>query len=170
MPVLYALIAIALAASAWFGVGANDAHDAAAAQRIANETLRAQGGTLRAELQSLEELPKMPLRYDRDALSIFVTRALEAGETLGAGLRVSPRDQVGGGAPGAVPFVPVRAGVDVAHLTIQGGIEGAEAPAVLTLLEEDLMDLPITVSRVKVTQVGRDVGLSMDVDVPGRVK
>jgi hypothetical protein len=171
MPVLYAMIIAALAGAAWFAVSANDAHNAVTALEYNNNDLRTKHDSIEGEIHTIEALSPMPLRYDRDAVSEFVNRTTEAGETLGAGLRVVPAGDVGGGSATMVTFTPVRPGLDVAHLVVSGAIEGDQAaPAVMTLLEEGFVDMPVAVTKAKVILLGKNLSVTMDVDVPGRVK
>ena len=166
MRLLYLLSVIALGCAAWLGVSANDSFDSAASARSNNETLRADGEKLVAEAKSLVGLQPSPLLYENDALSEFVHSTLEAGEVLGAGVRVEPRDEQTGNTQ--MTFAPLHEGVDRCQVTIEAAMDGAEAPAVLAMIEDEMSNLPVTVTKIAAHKESSDMAVSMDVDVFGR--
>lgn len=168
MPVIYSIALILLLVSGWLGLEANDAYDAAAAARGANVELEAELARLELDRARLDRLEPNPLRFNTEALSIFYSRVLEAGEVLGAGVRVQSRDSDMGMT--ALVFQDQGQGVGVCRVTLQAAIEGEDAIPVLAMFEEELAELPVTVRAVTAKRVSADIGLTMDVDIFGRMQ
>lgn len=163
--VLYILAAVCLAGAAFLGLDASDTHDATVAERAQNAGLQNEVQQLQTEKAQLESVEPFPLRFSQDALSEFFSRSLEDGEVLGAGVRMEPRGNTGSN---VYTFAPLRDGVETCPVTIRAAMEGAQAPAILALFEEDLAALPVTVKKVKADIFGKNVSVIMDVDVFGR--
>ncbi|MHB8872385.1 MAG: hypothetical protein ACYC8T_01740 [Myxococcaceae bacterium] len=168
MRLLYLFIVISLGAAMWLGLSASDAYDAAAAARASNETLRSELQGLAGEVAALEQVEPSPLRYSDDALSEFFSRTVEAGEVLGAGVRVEPGEAALGST--TMVFSEFRQGIQVCQVTLQAAMEGDQAPAILAMFEEELADLPVAVRKLTARKVGRDVAVTMNVDVLGRTR
>ena len=166
MRMLYVIAALALGAAVVLGIFANDAREAAARIRSNNDALQEEIGTLMAEAARLEQVDPAPLRFSADALSEFVTRTVEAGEVLGAGVRVQPRDASMG--VQAMSFQHFREGLQVCPVTLQAGLEAHGAAAILAMFEEELADLPVAVRKINARSMTDAVVLTMDVDVFGR--
>ncbi len=168
MPVIYSIAAVLLMASAWLGLEANDAYDAAAAAVGANAVLEADLAQLELDRAKFEQLEPGALRFNPEALSVFYSRVLEAGEVLGAGVRVQSRDADMGMT--ALVFQDQGQGVGVCRVTLQAAIEGDDATPVLAMFEEELSELPVTVRAVTAKRVSADIGLTMEVDIFGRMQ
>ena len=167
MRILY-LLAVVLVGIGLFA--ANSAYEASVQEEYqvaANETLKQEIAALNFEMEQLKRVDPAPLRYSPDALSEFFSRTVEAGEVLGAGVRVEARSAMQGV---AVPmqFTEFRQGVQLCALTLQAAMEGDQAPAILAMFEEELATLPAAVRKVTARKVGRDVALTMDIDLFGR--
>ena len=121
---------------------------------------------LEAEVAMIRKVEPAPLKYADDALSEFFSRTVEAGEVLGAGVRVEPR----GAAMGTrdMIFNEFKQGVRVCQVSLSAGLETEGAAAILAMFEEELADLPVTVRKASAKVVGDTVSLSMDIDVFGR--
>lgn len=168
MPVIYSIAFILMLASAWLGVEASDAYDAAAAARSTNVELEAELVQLESDRARLEQLEPTPLRFNAEALSTFYSRVLEAGEVVGVGVRVQSRDSDMGMT--SLIFQDQGQGVGVCRVTLQAAIEGEDAIPVLAMFEEELAELPVTVRAVTAKRVSADIGLTMDVDIFGRMQ
>jgi len=99
-----------------------------------------------------------------DALAEFFTRTVEAGEVLGAGVRIEPREAM----HRTLTFVDIKPGVRRCSLTLRAGLEASGAAPILAMFEEELADLPVSVRKVSARTVNDVVSVSMDVDVFGR--
>lgn len=130
-----------------------------------NVILQQQLDELTAEAAGLERLEPFPLKYKQDALSELFTRAVEAGEVLGAGVRLESRGFSG---MGELRFVEFKSGVQKCEVTVQASMEKEGAAAILTMLEEELGELPVSVRKTKVRVMDSVVSVSMDVDLFGR--
>lgn len=166
MKVFYIVAAVLVAASVWIIAEANELYDLVVFQRGANETLRSETQSLEAEAATLASTPPWPLRFSDDALSELFSRAIEAGEVLGAGVRIEPRDTYVSGP--RLTFAPFRQGIQMAPVTAQIAMRGTEAPALLAIFEEELRELQIAVRKLSARQAGNDVAVSIDIDVFGR--
>ncbi len=168
MPLIYAVTLILMALSAWLGVEASDAYDAAEAAQGVNLTLEGELQQLALDRARFDHLVPGPLRFNADALSDFYSRVMEAGEVLGAGVRVQSRDADTGMT--ALVFQDQGQGVGVCRVTLHAAIEGDDATPVLAMFEEELAELPVTVRTVAARRVSADIGLTMDVDIFGRMQ
>ncbi len=168
MRLLYLFSLLALGLTAWLGVGANDAREATMAARAQNAVMRAELRRLEDEVATMEKIEPMPMRFSDDAMSEFFSRTVEAGEVLGAGVRIEPRDAALGAR--TMAFVDFRNGVRVCPTKLQAAMEGDQAPAVLAMFEEELADLPVAVRKIAARKAGRDVSVTMEVDVFGRTQ
>jgi hypothetical protein len=167
MRALYVISIVALLLGALAGMSALDARDATLAAEANNAALRAETQKLEAEGALLRKLDPWPLLYSADALSELFSRTVEAGEVLGAGVRIESRNAMGG-IMAPMTFTDFRQGVQVCPVTLSAAMEGEQAPAILAMFEEELGNLPAAVRRVTARKVNRDVALSMDIDVFGR--
>lgn len=140
--------------------------------RTENKRLVARAMGVRRDIEALDvafaELQRgapSPLRYSADALSELVSRTIEAGEVLGGGVRVGPgRDT----AAQTIAFLPFKPGIQVAHVSIEAGLDVDGAAAILTMFEEELHELSVTVRSIRAQVSGETVSLVMEVDVFGR--
>jgi hypothetical protein len=130
-----------------------------------NVLLQQQLDELTAEAAGLERLEPFPLKYKQDALSELFTRAVEAGEVLGAGVRLESR---GFGGAAEMRFVEFKSGVQKCEVSVQASMEKEGAAAILTMLEEELGDMPVSIRKTKVRVMESVVSVSMDVDLFGR--
>ncbi|MEN9797002.1 MAG: hypothetical protein RL653_698 [Pseudomonadota bacterium] len=130
-----------------------------------NVILQQQLDELTVEAAGLERLEPFPLKFKQDTLSDLFTRAVEAGEVLGAGVRLEAR---GFGNMGEMRFVEFKSGVQKCEVTVQASMEKEGAAAILTMLEEELGELPASVRKTKVRVMDSVVSVSMDVDLFGR--
>jgi len=165
MKVLYLLSFIAALGATLLGVYADDSWQQAKSVRSQNESLRAEMQPLEAELHLIQKAEPWPLKFAEDAISEFFSRTVEAGEVLGAGVRVEQRD---GGGQRTLNFQDFKAGVRMCPVTLQAGLEREGAAAILAMFEEELADLPVTVRKVDARLMGEAVTVSIDVDVFGR--
>ena len=166
MRLLYVFSAIAVALALWLGVSANDAREAMNNARANNEVLRTELAGLATEVAAMQKVEPSPLRFSDDALATFFSRTIEAGEVLGAGVRVEARDSALSARP--MSFGEFRQGVLVCPVRLQVAMEGENAPATLSMFEEELADLPIAVRKLTARVSGPEVALLMDIDVFGR--
>lgn len=167
MRILY-VIALLLVGAGLFA--ANEAYDAWVQEgyvRQSNEAVRQEIAALNLERDRLSQVDPAPLRFSADALSEFFSRTVEAGEVLGAGVRVEARS-VSQGIAAPLAFADFRQGVQLCELTLQAAMEGEQAPAILAMFEEELGTLPVAVRKVTARKVGRDVALTMEIDLFGR--
>lgn len=167
MRILY-LLAVVMVGIGLFA--ANEAYNAYEQETYlvaANEALKQEIAALNAEMEQLKKVDPAPLRYSADSLSEFFSRTVEAGEVLGAGVRVEARSAAQGlAAP--MTFTDFRQGVQVCNLTLQAAMEGDQAPAILAMFEEELKNLPAAVRKATARKAGRDVALTMEIDLFGR--
>lgn len=147
-------------------VMASDEWDEKARLEGRNGALQQQLDDLVAESAALERAEPFPLKFSKDALSELFTRAVEAGEVLGAGVRVEARGANFGGQE--MQFTEFKSGVQRCEVTVQASMERDGAGAVLTMLEEELAELPVSVRKTKIRVMETAVSVSMDVDVFGR--
>ena len=166
MRALYVFAVLFFVGAIGLGVKGNDEWEEAERLEARNRGLEADFNALQTEAGSLERAEPFPLRFKEDALSELFSRAIEAGEVLGAGVRVEPRNASMG--VQEMAFVEFKAGVQRAEVTLQAGLEREGAAAILTMLEEELAELPVSVLKTRVRLVGQAVSVSMDVDVFGR--
>lgn len=164
MKVLYILSALAVVGGIFLGMEANDAWDATERARMTNQQLNLELANLEAEVVAMQKLEPSPLRYADDALSEFFTRTVEAGEVLGAGVRIEPREMN----MRAINFREFRQGVKVAQVTLRAGLETSGAAPILAMFEEELADLPVAVRSASARSMNDVVTLTMEVDVFGR--
>ncbi|MGI5861207.1 MAG: hypothetical protein ACOX6T_04010 [Myxococcales bacterium] len=166
MRVLNILSVLALFAAFAMGYLANEARVNASRANSRNGTLEAEVNRLRGEVQSKRDADPAPLKFAEDAISEFFSRTVEAGEVLGAGVRVEPRNA--STSSKALTFQPFLPGVQMSAVTLSAGLEASGAAAIVAMLEEELADLPVTVRKVTARNSTDVVILAMDVDVFGR--
>lgn len=167
MRALNILTLLLLAGTGLLGVQAYDQSEEAATQAAANDSAAGEIALLAAEAQAMERVEETtPLKFAEDALAEFYIRALEAGEVLGAGVRIEARDAASAG--GAPQFNPFKHGLRVAHAAVQAAAEADEAPAIFSLIEEEIAAMPVAVRRAAVRMVGDTATLRLEVDVFGR--
>jgi hypothetical protein len=150
------------------GYDALGRHEEAAALEVENAQVRARVEQLRADLaevQAVEELA--PVKYMDQALSTFVTSSVEAGEILGAGVRVGSRTAMSGG-PIHFPAAELKYQLRVASVELEATSPLNTAPAVLALIEEELRTLPVTIRHARAERMHEIVRLKLEVDVFGR--
>jgi len=164
MRIYYVVGFLALVGAVLLGMYANDTWEETGRIRARNEAMRAELASLAAEVGTLENLEPSPLRFADDALDEFFTRTVEAGEVLGAGVRIEPQ----GMAARNLVFSDFRQGVRRCPVTLRAGLESSGAAPILAMFEEELADLPVAVRKVSARSINDVVTLSMDVDVFGR--
>ena len=167
MRILYVL-AVVLVCIGLFA--ANSAYEASVQegyQIATNDSLKQEIAALNIEMEQLKHVDPAPLRYSPDALSEFFSRTVEAGEVLGAGVRIEALAAAQGIAA-AMQFNEFRQGVQMCQLSLTAAMEGDQAPAILAMFEEELATLPAAVRKVTARKVGRDVALTMEIDLFGR--
>jgi hypothetical protein len=130
-----------------------------------NLAVQAELAQLRAERQMLEAQPDtLPARFKDDALSEFFSRTLEAGEVLGSGIRIE-----GTGTGSANPvFQPLKFGLQFASVRVTAATMAADGPALLSMLEDEIADLPVVIRRAIARPMDDTVSVELDVDVFGR--
>lgn len=171
MPVLYVISAVLVLATTWMGMSASESYDQYVAAENANAALQQELETLQQRRAELEASRPGPLRPAAEALSVFYARMLEAGEVLGAAVRVEPRgaefgqqvlqfEDPGGG----------EVGLQVCRARLFAAMEGDDTIPVMSMVEEELQDLPVTVTSVMARRAGGDIALSVDVDIFGRTQ
>jgi hypothetical protein len=165
MRIFYVLSLLVVAGAIFLGMVAQDNWDAAKATRARNDRMVAELKQRNEEVQRLEGLEPAPLRFADDALAEFFTRTVEAGEVLGAGVRVQPRNEVSGR---SMTFTEHRQGVKMCQVTLQAGLEVQGAAPILAMFEEELADLPVTVRKITARNQRDTIALTMEVDVFGR--
>jgi hypothetical protein len=163
---LYLTSLVSLTAALWLGLEAWDGFEAASAAQASLQGLTEQVAALEREINTAQALDPWPLKYSPDAMSEFFSRTVEAGEVLGAGVRVEARDTLQFAA--RISFSDLRPGIQVSRVTLQAAMEGEHAPAILAMFEEELASLPASVRKIAARRVARDVAVTFDVDVFGR--
>ena len=166
MRVMNILSVLAVVGSLVLGYFAYDAYEATSRARRRNATLSDEVAQLSADVQAKRATDPAPLKFADDAISEFFSRTVEAGEVLGAGDRVEPRNSGYGG--GTLRFEDFLPGVKMSPVTLSAGVEASGAAAILAMFEEELADLPVTVRKVTARNMTDVVVLSIDVDVFGR--
>lgn len=135
--------------------------------------VRSENDALRVAIQQLEvetaELSgerfsdPIQVKFAADALADFYMRLMEAGEVLGAGVRITSRS--GGG---VAQFAPVKYGVLVAPVTMEAAADSAAAPALFAMLEDELNALPVSVRKLTARPQSGVITIQLDVDIFGR--
>jgi hypothetical protein len=164
--ILYLISLFALAGSIVLGMLADDNRTQGMRMASRNQALMDELTPLEAEVAAIRRVEPAPLKFADDALSEFFSRTVEAGEVLGAGVRVEPRGASMGSRD--MIFNEFKQGVRVCQVSLSAGLEAEGAAAILAMFEEELADLPVTVRRASAKVMGESVSLSMDVDVFGR--
>lgn len=164
--ILYLFSLFALGGSILLGMFADEARTQGQRAASRNQSLMEELKPLEAEVAMIRKVEPAPLKFADDALSEFFSRTVEAGEVLGAGVRVEPR----GGSMGSrdMQFLEFKQGVRVCQVALSAGLETEGAAAILAMFEEELADLPVTVRKASAKVMGESVSLSMDIDVFGR--
>ncbi|MGC4120218.1 MAG: hypothetical protein QM765_37680 [Myxococcales bacterium] len=163
--ILYIVSLLALGTSILFGMLADDNRTQAQRMASRNQALMEELKPLEAEVAMIRKVEPAPLKFADDALSEFFSRTVEAGEVLGAGVRVEPRGSMGSR---DMIFNEFKQGVRVCQVSLSAGLEAEGAAAILAMFEEELADLPVTVRKASAKLMGDSVSLSMDIDVFGR--
>jgi hypothetical protein len=164
MRILYYLSLCFVLGALAFGYFANDARDKRDRALRSIDATRGQLRQLQQETAAMQELDPWPLRFGPDALAEFFTRTVEAGEVLGAGVRIQARDNYSG----VLHFSEHRQGVQMCPVTLQAGLAADGAAAVLAMFEEELADLPVAVRKITARTMSDTFVITMDVDVFGR--
>ena len=162
----YLLSLAALAGSVLLGMFADDERLAAQNARRQNDALLAELRPLEQEVAVIRKAEPAPLRYAADAVSEFFSRTVEAGEVLGAGVRIEPREASMGTT--GMTYSDYKYGVRVCQVSLSAGLEAQGAGAILAMFEEELADLPVTVRKTSARLMGTSVSVSMEIDVFGR--
>lgn len=167
----FAIIAVLGALAIWMGVSASDAREMWVAIEGNNRLVEQELAQLKEKRAALEGVAPGALRNAPDALSHFYSRMLEAGEVLGAHVRIEART-ADFGRVGLQFEDPGNGmvGLAVCRLRLQAAIEGDEAIPVLAMMEEQLAELPVAVRTVTARRSGRDLALAMEVDIFGRTQ
>jgi len=169
MPYIHVSSVLLCLFAMWMGLSANDAHtEWRLAERNA-QALQEDIQTLKMRKASLEAMPPGPIWPSPQALSKYFARMVEAGEVLGAYVRIESRAFASTQAP--LVFEPMSAqevGVQVCRTKLNTTFEGVDSLPLMAMLEDELSDLPVTVTSIIARQNGGDVALSFDVDVFGR--
>ena len=160
----YIVAFLALVGAVFLGMQANDTWEETGRVKARNDAMRADLKALADEVGTMEKLEPSPLRFADDALDEFFTRTVEAGEVLGAGVRIEPQ----GMSTRSLVFVEFRQGVRRCPVTLRAGLEASGAAPILAMFEEELADLPVAVRKVSARSINDVVTISMDVDVFGR--
>lgn len=171
MPVLYLISVVLVLGSTWVGLSASDAYDQYVAASVTNASLQQELEVIQQRRAQLEAAKPGPLRPSAEALSVFFSRMVEAGEVVGAGVRVEPRgaefgqqtlqfEDPGGG----------EVGINVCRARLQAAMEGDDTIPVMSMVEEEMQDMPVTVVSVLARRSGRDFALTVDVDIFGRTQ
>ncbi len=166
MRFLYFFSLVAVAGAIGLGKVAWDQREETQAVQASNESLQGQIANLEADIQAAEKSDPWPLRFAGQALSEFFTRTVEAGEVLGAGVRMRPRNEAMGAR--AMSFVDHVQGVKKCEVTLQAGLEMDGAAAILAMFEEELRNLQVAVRKVTAKSSGDAIALTMEIDVFGR--
>jgi hypothetical protein len=140
------------------------------------QTLAEEANRLRAEIDDLGServaLSKIhgsrPVKPAAEALSELVNRAVEVGEVLGAGLRVELRNADGSVSTTASHFAEVRHGLKSASVALETAADLESAPALFSLLEDELGALPVVIRKAVANVVAGTVALRLEVEVFGR--
>jgi hypothetical protein len=170
MRVLYVICAVLVTGSLWVGLMANDAYKALTRAEVMNARIQKEYEDVQAQRAELEKAGAGPLLASPEALSVFYSRLLEAGEVLGAAVRIEPRNAAFGAQvltfedPGGG-----EVGLQVCRARLQAAMQGDDTIPVLSMVEEELQDLPVTVTGVEARLSGGDIALTVDVDIFGRV-
>jgi hypothetical protein len=162
---LYLLALVSLPLTAWIGLLAYQEFEAIGSIRAENAQIRAEIQQVDVDVQQmLDASESLPAKYARDALSDFFTRSLEAGEVLGAGVRIENR----GGGEGGIQFRPLRYGLQVAQAGVQAAAERNAAPALFAMLEDEIGAMPVVIRSSEARVFQNSVTLKLEVDVFGR--
>ena len=135
MRILYIPALLLVCIAGGVGMIAYDQWEQLDAARAQTAAAQAELDALAAESAALEKLDEsMPVKYAADAVSEFVARALEAGEVLGAGVRI---EQSAAGGDAGFVIAELKYGLKVAPLAIEAAAEIDGAPALFSMLEEE---------------------------------
>jgi hypothetical protein len=168
MPLLYVISLILVVSGGWLGLSASDAYSQYVATENSNAQLQQEIEGLKARNVELQNMAPGPVRPSVEALSVFYSRMLEAGEVLGAAVRIESRgvdvgqntllfEDPGGG----------EVGLQVCRARLSAAMEGDDSIPIMSMMEEELQDLPVTVTAVTARRSGGDLTLLVDVDVFG---
>jgi hypothetical protein len=166
MRLTYLFAVLTLPATAWVLFEAYGHWEATGMIRTETAALEGEIATLGEEIRTLEQVPDShPARFAKDALSDFYTRTVEAGEVLGAGVRIESR---AGQGENALQFQPLKHGLLVASTAVQAATPAYAAPALFSMLEEEISALPVTIRKAQARVMGDTIALRLEVDVFGR--
>lgn len=156
-------------AAAWLGLSAWDAYDEWDLANRNVQNIERELETLKARKAELLKASESPVPVAAKALSTYFSRMLEAGEVLGAGVRIEARQAASLQTPLVfeAPTGP-EVGLQVCRTKLHAQFEGADVFPIVAMLEDELKDLPITVTSISAKQSGGDLALAFDVDVFGR--
>lgn len=170
MSYLHVLTVALMLAATWLGLSTMDAHTEWQMALRNNENLESEIQTLQTKKAELKAMPPSPLHSTPEELSVFVSRMLEAGEVLGAALRVESRSSLSGQTALTFETPPGNeVGLQVCRARINATLEGDDALPILSMLEEEMADMPVTVTSVTGRRNGSEMTLNVDVDVYGRI-
>lgn len=169
MRFLLFLAVLLILASMGLGYFAVVQFDSASTAESKNASLRLENQRLQAELTELKSdayADPIQVKFAADALSDFYMRLMEAGEVLGAGVRIAPG--AGGGSGGTPQFAVVKYGVQVAPVVVDAAALTSAAPALFAMLWEELEALPVSVKKISARPQGGVIALQLEVDIFGR--
>lgn len=136
---------------------------------VVNERLRLENQQLEGDMNELKsDVYGEPLqvKFAADALSEFYMRVMEAGEVLGAGVRIAPAGS--SGTTGTPQFATIKYGVQVAPVVVDAAAPASAAPALFALLWEELDAMPVSVKKITAHPRSGVVALQLEVDIFGR--
>jgi len=171
MPLLYVISVLLVFATGWLGMTASDSYDQYVSTQSLNTQLAQDIESLKQRHAELRTLSPGPLHPSPQALSVFYSRMLEAGEVLGAAVHVEARGAEFGQA--ALQFEDPgggEVGLQVCRARVTIGMEGDDSIPIMSMVEEELQDLPVTVTSVTARRAGGDFTLLVDVDIFGRTQ
>jgi hypothetical protein len=167
MRVIYILAVCTLPLTVWIAMSAYEQYEQANAVRDENNTTRQNLLSAETELAELEKMTDLlPAKFMRDAQSEFYTRTVEAGEVLGAGVRIEATGQTPTGK--GMVFRPLRNGLSVASASVTAVAQAIAAPGLFSMLEDEIGSMPVTIRKATAKQMGDSVSLRLEVDVFGR--
>lgn len=134
-----------------------------------NDRLRLENQQLEADLSELKSdvySDALQVKFAADALSEFYMRVMEAGEVLGAGVRIAPAGV--NGTSGTPQFTTVKYGMQVAPVVVDAAAPTGAAPALFALLWEELDAMPVSVKKITAHPRSGVIALQLEVDIFGR--
>jgi hypothetical protein len=160
----YLLALITLPVTAWIAFMAASKWQDVRTARDQNDGIRAEIAGIERETHQMEQVQDyLPAKYTQDALSDFFTRTLEAGEVLGAGVRIEGRSETQ-----TMNFQPLKYNLQVAQAAVQAAAERQAAPALFSMLEEEIHAMPVVIRSAEAKVFEHAVTLRLEVEVFGR--